>query len=135
MVIGISQTQLSGDEGAVFARVVSNLATHYTLLVIVQVDNHQSQQDFVSAQKLQEQLVRQLREHACLRHESTLPSHRVLLSNAATGRVALVRQVSTVGLVVDFDADVQRQLGQFGYKVAVVPEWCPSFSWILSPSS
>jgi hypothetical protein len=49
--------------------------------------------------------------------EAVLPSHRILLSTTIAGRVAFVRQLNRVELVVDFDGLVQVQLTRFGYRV------------------
>lgn len=51
--------------------------------------------------------------------EDVLPSHRVLAATTVAGRVALVRQVQRVGMILDFDATVQDQLSRFGHKVVV----------------
>jgi hypothetical protein len=54
--------------------------------------------------------------------DQVLPKHRILLAQTVTGRVALVRQLSRVELVVDWDKEVSSQLERFGYKVALVPQ-------------
>jgi hypothetical protein len=48
-----------------------------------------------------------------------LPSHRIVASTTVAGRVAFVRQVQRVGIVLDFDPDVRDQLSRFGHKVVV----------------
>jgi hypothetical protein len=48
-----------------------------------------------------------------------LPSHRIVAASTVAGRVAFVRQVQRVGLVVDFDPAVHEQLSRFGHKVMV----------------
>ncbi|KAL3925071.1 MAG: hypothetical protein SGILL_000644 [Bacillariaceae sp.] len=134
LVIGLSEKNLAdAAEALIISKVVANLATNYTVLVIVQVDSSllPENNDYATMQKLQEKMVKQLRQQSTLT-EAILPSHRILLSAFDTGRIALVRQLATVDLVVDFDPEVQSQLERFGYKVAVLPQWQSSFGWMLS---
>jgi hypothetical protein len=119
----------------VIAKVLSNLASNYTLLLIVQVDSDKkniSTTSFTSTQQLEDDIVQKVRGlvASSLLDEVKLPSHRILLSSSSTGRIALVRQLATVEIVVDFDPTVQDQLERFGYKVAVVQDWMSSFPWL-----
>jgi hypothetical protein len=136
LVVGLSEVQLSSsDDAPVIAKVLSNLASNYTLLLIVQVDSDKkniSTTSFTSTQQLQDDIVQKVRGlvASSLLDEVKLPSHRILLSSSSTGRIALVRQLATVEIVVDFDPTVQDQLERFGYKVAVVQDWMSSFPWL-----
>lgn len=145
MVIGLSYDQLllssssnnkPQDALIILSKVLSNLASYYTLLVMVQVDtnddNDSDGNSLSASQRLHDEVVRELygSSGSLLLNERTLPSHRILLSSSTTGRIALVRQLETVELVVDFDLSVQQQLGRFGYKVAVVQDWVRSFPWL-----
>jgi hypothetical protein len=136
LVVGLSEVQLSSsDDARVIAKVLSNLASNYTLLLIVQVDSDKkniSTTSFTSTQQLEDDIVQKVRGlvASSLLDEVKLPSHRILLSSSSTGRIALVRQLATVEIVVDFDPTVQDQLERFGYKVAVVQDWMSSFPWL-----
>lgn len=48
-----------------------------------------------------------------------IPDHRIILSTTVTGRVAFVRQLHRVELVLDFDPEVRNLLSRFGHKVIV----------------
>jgi hypothetical protein len=101
------------------SRVLYVLGTYYNLLVICAHD--------INVTSLKEQLEqrKKVEEEIYSREELTidiLPKHRVLIASTITGRVALVRQLSRVELVIDFDESVQTELTRFGYKVAVIPQ-------------
>jgi hypothetical protein len=49
----------------------------------------------------------------------TLPSHRVAVSSTVTGRVAFVRQLQRIELVLDYDPEVLALLTRFGHRVIV----------------
>ncbi len=105
IVVSVSQA----DTGEPLSRILYALGTFYNLVVIVAVDSEKV--DVV-------QLLRR-----SLLSEEVLPSHRILRSSKVTGRVALVRQLSKVAFVVDWDSEVESQLTRFGYKVSLITNW------------
>jgi len=128
-VIGISKEKhLSNNEQrASLLRALLGLSAHYTVLVVVSLAPSNTS-SYEATQKLHSEAIHLLRtddgsEEAGI-SESLLPSHRVLLAGSAKGRVALVRQLSTnIGLTVDYDAEVQEELGRFGYEVSIINDW------------
>jgi hypothetical protein len=126
-VVGVSQEKhlSDSDQRASLLCVIKGLATHYTVLLVVsppQATGSDSSR-YETTQTLHTAALKLLRGDDEL-SESLLPSHRVLLAGSATGRVALVRQLSTnIGLTVDFDAGVREELERFGYEVSIVTDW------------
>jgi hypothetical protein len=140
LVVSISQADImakssssSSSSLASKAKILYDLATFYNLVVILAVDDPSSEKQpgaKTDAGTLKNELVEQLRRSSTssdrmslLLSESVLPSHRILLASTVTGRVALVRQLAKVAMVVDWDPEVESQLTRFGYKVALVPNW------------
>lgn len=126
-VVGISKEKhlLETTQRSSLIRVLRGLSAHYTVLVVVSVDpsSNSNTSSYEPTQALQSEAVRLLRGDDEL-SESVLPSHRVLLAGSATGKVALVRQLSTnIGLTVDFERSVQDELERFGYDVSIVEDW------------
>lgn len=140
-------------------RVLYCLATYYTVMVMVHippsqyVNNNNNSNDYETTQRVHQEIVTKLRttnvNHEgddtdsdnngpqCYYYhlsESVLPSHRIMVSSSSiTGRVALVRQLSTVELVVDYDPEIKTQLERFGYKVAIFDdetEWNTTFPFL-----
>jgi hypothetical protein len=148
LVIGISSSVLADatTSNVIISKVLYNLATYYTVMVMVQVVESKSvTTNYTEIQKLQDEMIRELRTTAAttttvtvtsggdsmLLTESVLPSHRIMISQSSTGRVALTRQLSSVELVVDFDDDVRTQLERFGYKVAIISDWVKTFGTVF----
>lgn len=48
-----------------------------------------------------------------------LPTHRIVMASTVTGRVAFVRQLQRIELVLDFDLEVLGLLSRFGHRVIV----------------
>jgi hypothetical protein len=97
------------------------LGTYYTLIIVIGT----SRTTKLSSIKEQETYRQRMQEKLFATGELTesiLPKHRILMASTKTGRIALVRQLARVELVVDFEVDVQTELGRFGYKVAVIPK-------------
>lgn len=107
VVVSVSQADLGES---LLSKILYALGTFYNLVVIVAVDSEKAE------------VIEYLRQSELL-SEEVLPSHRILRSSTVTGRVALVRQVNKVALVVDWDSEVESQLTRFGYKVALVSKW------------
>lgn len=94
-------------------RVVYLLATYYSLLVIVTVDSSMEPKEM-------KDVVQRLRGPAddpTYLAPEILPHHRITASSSATGRVAFVRQLQRIELVLDFDAEVKDSLSRFGHRV------------------
>jgi hypothetical protein len=102
-------------------RVLYLLATYYNLLVILAVPSAPSKEE-------RTQLIAKLRGLDAGKKESTsastqllpvdvLPDHRIIVSSTSAGRVAFVRQVSRIELVLDFDPEVKSILARFGHRV------------------
>lgn len=51
--------------------------------------------------------------------QDVLPRHRIVAAQSITGRVAFCRQLGRVEFVLDPDAEMQTQLGRFGFRVLV----------------
>lgn len=119
LVLSISQADMNHAD--TLRRVLYALGTFYNLVVIVAVGDGSSSK---SEKDLKSSLVEQLLQSTDTRlTEQVLPLHRVILASTVTGRVALVRQLNKVAMVVDWDPEVETQLKRFGYKVSLVPEW------------
>lgn len=94
-------------------RVVYLLATYYSLLLIVTVDSS-------FQPKNMKNILSRLRggdENATCLGPKILPDHRITASCSVTGRVAFVRQLQRIELVLDFNAEVKQNLSRFGYRV------------------
>ena len=96
-------------------RVVYLLATYYSLLLIVTVDSSFQPKDMKNVLSR----LRGSAEDATYLAPEVLPDHRITASCSVTGRVAFVRQLQRIELVLDFDADVKENLSRFGYRVII----------------
>lgn len=96
-------------------RVLYLLATYYNLLLIVVVPPAETANDDVLL-KATDKLRGQESGEGRL-DEECLPSHRIVAATTAAGRVAFVRQLAKVEVVLDFDSEVKTQLARFGYRV------------------
>lgn len=150
VVVGLSHQKLMEDakHASAVADVLVRLATYYTLLLMVQhVDSNNGHSKKEDGATLHEQIVQTLRleignhenqndDESLKLTEAVLPSHRIMMCGSTTGRVALVRQLGTVGLVVDFDFEVKKELERFGYPVVVVPlnDWVPTAAALTTSS-
>lgn len=90
-------------------RVVYLLATYYSLLLIVTVDSSFQPKDMTN-------VLPRLRGSVPI---EVLPDHRIMQSCSVTGRVAIVRQLQRIELVLDFDTQVKENLSRFGYRVII----------------
>lgn len=115
IVVSISQSTLD-QTSPVVSRALYALATFYNVVVIISVD-HTGKLEASQKSKL----ISKLRGSSLT--TEILPDHRVVWSTTLTGRVALVRQLSKVALVVDFETDARDQLSRFGYAVQIVKDW------------
>lgn len=114
LVVALSQADLPvASSPSSLPRVLYVLATFYNLVVLVNVS--------ASGTPSKSDIVQQLRGTAL--SESVLPTHRILLATTVAGRVALVRQLSKVALVIDWDEQVETQLTRFGHQVLLVQNW------------
>ena len=126
VVVSLSSSRL--DDTANVSSFLYTLGSYYNLIVIIHVHNIDGN-NFKEQQQKRRQLQDRLlspnnKQNDTMRlTEDILPKHRILISSADTGRVALVRQLSKVELVIDFDSNVQSELGRFGYMVAVIPDF------------
>ena len=134
-VIGVSKARHLADsrQRSSLVRVLKGLAAHYTVLVVVSPGDTATDSGYEATRTLHSEATSLLRDggndddddnESSGLSASVLPSHRILLAGTATGRVALVRQLSTnIGLTVDFDTDVREELERFGYEVSIVDDW------------
>jgi hypothetical protein len=53
----------------------------------------------------------------CYLSASILPTHRILASMTVSGRVAICRQLQSVDVILDYEAEVQGLLSRFGHVV------------------
>ena len=111
LVVALSSNNNHLDHPSV-SRHLMVLGTWYNLLVVVGIE--QDQDETIQKEVIVSKLLKDV-------SPKVLPTHRILLATSVTGRVALVRQLSRVELVVDWDKEVSSQLERFGYKVALLP--------------
>jgi hypothetical protein len=96
-------------------RVLYLLATYYNLLVILAVpDAEFTEQDRLKAIHA----LRGIDTDSILAAE-ILPTHRIVVASTVTGRVAFVRQLQRIELMLDFDPEVLGLLARFGHRVIV----------------
>jgi hypothetical protein len=109
-------------------RILYLLATYYNLLVILAVPSAPSKEE-------RTKLIAKLRgigdddkkksssgsstpaASTQLLSVDALPDHRIIVSSTSAGRVAFVRQVSRIELILDFDPEVKSILARFGHRV------------------
>lgn len=99
-------------------RILYLLGTFYNLLVVVVVEPT-SNTDPCTLQGLNKLVHRVRGTDPTLLPPEVLPSHRIVAASSVVGRVALVRQLARVELVLECDTQVQVQLQRFGFKVLV----------------
>ena len=109
MVLSLPQDQL---EDPTVRQVCFLLGTYYSLLVVVVVPD-----DGISKETRAE-LVQALRSPVVT--ADIIPDHRILFASSVVGRVALVRQLQRVEVVIDFDPEVHANLTRFGHTVVTV---------------
>ena len=101
------------------------LATYYNLLVLVAVPAASEGKEFTAEDRAR--AVQALRggtsndesSHSQLLTPELLPLHRIVFTSTVTGRVAFVRQLQRIELVLDFDPEVKGLLSRFGHRVIV----------------
>jgi hypothetical protein len=104
--------------------VLQVLGTYYNLLVVLAIDCGY-ETDAVKARSDWIESLRRPGSSATATSTSTgvgedvLPTHRIVAATTAAGRIAFVRQVQRVGMILDFEATVQEQLSRFGHNVIV----------------
>jgi len=122
LVICVPETEVDCSK---LRRVLYLLGTYYNLLVILAVDsaNKESGDDGPAAiKKKQKELIDKLRGRVSAELPAdVLPDHRIVVASTISGRVAFVRQLQRVELVVEFDPEVQSQLSRFGHRVVLYP--------------
>jgi hypothetical protein len=106
------------------------LGTYYNLFVMVDGSEvfwgkqQKDQRDYVC--KFREEMLNTNNEVAASEsfyklNSQVLPPHRIVFSATTAGRVAFVRQLNGVELVVDGEVKVTRELKRFGHRVLVYP--------------
>jgi hypothetical protein len=95
-------------------RVLYLLGTYYNLLVILVVGTTFKHEDLVG--KIQ--TLRSVDSSAPLSMD-VLPDHRIVAASTVAGRVAFVRQLQRIELVLDFDPEIKSNLTRFGHRVFV----------------
>jgi hypothetical protein len=75
--------------------------------------------DAKTTEKDQVRLIAQLRGSGDGLTAEVLPDHRIIFASTVAGRVAFVRQMQRIELVLDFDPEVKTLLSRFGHKVVV----------------
>ena len=101
------------------------LASYYNLLLLVAVPPDVASDGV--AKKYRDTIVDQLRgtknnnNSSGVRQLTTdlLPEHRIVWTATITGRVAFVRQLQRIELVLDYDPEVKNLLSRFGHRVVV----------------
>ena len=118
-------------------RVLHLLATYYNLLVIMTVSQQQRADEFTEVDRVRAIATLRSGENgasgssdidesdAPLQQQQQqltadiLPTHRITVASTVTGRVAFVRQLQRVELVLDYDPEVLALLSRFGHRVIV----------------
>lgn len=94
------------------------LASYYNLLVLVAVDDEGDDESAKGGSNFNpDTAVAQLRGSTLT--QDLLPRHRIVFTSTITGRVAFVRQLQRIELVLDFDPEVKGLLSRFGHRVIV----------------
>ncbi|KAL3934602.1 MAG: hypothetical protein SGBAC_009713 [Bacillariaceae sp.] len=111
------------DSVAKLQHILQVIGSYYNLIVIGSIDpSKPAPSSLKEQQEQQDSLQKLLYTGDESLQESILPAHRILLASSKVGRIALVRQLVKVELVVDYQPEVQTELGRFGYKVAIIPQ-------------
>jgi hypothetical protein len=112
VVIAVAYDELGSQD---LDRVLFLLATYYNLLLLVNVPST------YSAAADRSSLLKRIRQGDSTFQPTlvaeVLPDHRIVPCTAIASRVAFVRQVGKVDIVVDYEAAVREQLTRFGYRV------------------
>ena len=101
------------------SNILNSLASMYTVFVMMAVDVNDDLSSMSAIQTKTDELWKQLFKGNAEQQQPLLPKHRLMICGGVTGRVALVRQLQRVELVVDYEKSVQDQLTRFGYKVVL----------------
>jgi len=111
VVISIPSTDVGCEK---LRRALYLLSTHFNAMVILSnVDRNITDADV-------DAMVATLRGNdPTALPTDVLPRHRIVAAQSITGRVAFVRQLGRVEFVLDFDEEMQSQLGRFGFRVLV----------------
>lgn len=104
MVVAVPENEVGCSK---LQRVLYILGCHYNLLVIL-VGSGTFDYDGRLAQ---------LRRGGGDVSEKVIPDHRIVAATTVSGRVAFVRQIQRVELVLDFDPQVEENLTRFGHAV------------------
>lgn len=110
------------NDASKLQQILRVLGSYYNLIVIGSMDPSKPAPSSLKEEQEQQESLQRLLYSDDVLNESILPSHRILLAASKVGRIALVRQLVKVELVVDYQSEVQTELGRFGYKVAIVPQ-------------
>lgn len=94
-------------------RVLYLFSTYYNLLLILVVPAGTAASDLEKATMK----LRGKENDAERLGEDCLPHHRIVAASTPAGRIAFVRQLARVEIVLDFDTEVKTQLTRFGYRV------------------
>jgi len=97
------------------------LATYYNLLVLVAVSAGKECTAEDRARAVQALRGENNNDESQLQvlTPALLPLHRIVFTSTVTGRVAFVRQLQRIELVLDFDPEVKGLLSRFGHRVIV----------------
>ena len=110
VVVSVPATEIDCQK---LRRILYLFATYYNLLVIVVVNSGTTTSDLDEI-KLK---IRGSDEEKGRLIAELLPDHRIVAASTAAGRVAFVRQLARVDIVLDFDSEVKTQLSRFGFRV------------------
>lgn len=100
-------------------RILYLLGTFYNLFTIIVIE---TKEQFIGQER--DDVINRLRgtdDGVAKRHlsSSILPSHRIIAATSIAGRVAFVRQLERIELVIDYDVEVKKLLSRFGHKVLI----------------
>jgi hypothetical protein len=93
-------------------RILYLLGTYYNVFVILVGD-----EGFVEIDR--DERLRELRAGGGGVPVEVIPDHRIVATTTVPGRVAFVRQVQRIELVLDFDSEIYNNLTRFGHRVLV----------------
>jgi len=121
LVVSVPSSDVSCSK---LRRVLYLLATYYNLLVILVVDGGGDGQLSNKARERHRDLILELRGGGAAAEDGelpvdVLPDHRIVGAGTVAGRVAFLRQLQRVELMVDYDPEVKSQLCRFGHRVVL----------------
>lgn len=101
-------------------RILYLLATYFTVIVVLMMDNVDKSDKIVRKEDPEVTAAKNKLYSSSVLTPSILPEHRMVAVRSHTGKIALVRQLgSTVDFVLDYESETRVELERFGFRVIV----------------